>query len=200
MLLNQNCMFLSCLSIKTILPVLSQSHYVFSHQECAKTTHRCLCIFVGSLQSTTSQRRRPAQEPNRHIVMDMPREVPLHGLVPGSSGQLTGLARSRVPLSPGDVLVAPSCFPFVPPFYMPRLPFCQTRWVCKLHWNGLRRQMDANEVLLWHLKSHLLCNMHTEFCLILFTAACFVLTAHAVRLISWTCTVTLSRTTMPFLP
>ncbi|XP_053505603.1 transcription factor SOX-11-like isoform X2 [Ictalurus furcatus] len=82
--------------------------------------------FPGSLQSTTSQRRRPAQEPNRHIVMDMPREVPRHGLVPGSSGQFPGLARSQVPLSPGGVLVAPSCFPFVPPFYMPRLPFCQT--------------------------------------------------------------------------
>ncbi|XP_053505602.1 transcription factor SOX-30-like isoform X1 [Ictalurus furcatus] len=83
-------------------------------------------MFSGSLQSTTSQRRRPAQEPNRHIVMDMPREVPRHGLVPGSSGQFPGLARSQVPLSPGGVLVAPSCFPFVPPFYMPRLPFCQT--------------------------------------------------------------------------
>ncbi|XP_053505292.1 transcription factor Sox-2-like isoform X1 [Ictalurus furcatus] len=60
-------------------------------------------------------------------VMDMPREVPLHGLVSGSSGQFPGLAHSQVPLSPGGVLVAPSSFPFVPPFYMPRLPFCQTR-------------------------------------------------------------------------
>ncbi|KAF4077599.1 hypothetical protein AMELA_G00209890 [Ameiurus melas] len=60
-------------------------------------------------------------------VMDMPREVPPHGLVSGSCGQFPGLARSQVPLSPGGVLVAPSCFPFVPPFYMPRLPFCHTR-------------------------------------------------------------------------
>ncbi|MCJ8740972.1 hypothetical protein PDJAM_G00065240 [Pangasius djambal] len=84
-------------------------------------------MFSGSLQSRASQ-RRPVLEPNHHMVMGMPREVPVRGLVSGSSGQFPGLAHlySQVPLSPRGTLFAPPPFPFVPPFYMSGLPFYQT--------------------------------------------------------------------------
>lgn len=137
----------------------------------------------------------------------MPRVVPVHGQVSGSSGQFPGFAHvySQVPLSPSGPLLPPPNFLSVPTFDMPGLPCYQTGWVDKLHWNVFRRQMDANEVLLWdltelpYLVTHMLCNMLVDFCLILFTTSFFILTTPAGCLISWAHTVTRSRPATPFL-
>ncbi|XP_060781814.1 transcription factor 7-like [Neoarius graeffei] len=81
----------------------------------------------GSLQSRPSQ-RIPVLKTNHLTVMDMPREVPVHGLASGSWGQFPGFAHlsSKVPLSPIGGLFALPSFPFVSPLYMPVMPFNQT--------------------------------------------------------------------------
>ncbi|KAI5628144.1 hypothetical protein C0J50_10610 [Silurus asotus] len=74
----------------------------------------------GSLQSSDSQ-RRPDHQPNHHIVMNMPEEVPVHDLVPEVSDQFPGLSHQEL-LSPKDFCFDPPLFPSV--F---ESTFCQTK-------------------------------------------------------------------------
>ncbi|KAF7707851.1 hypothetical protein HF521_016908 [Silurus meridionalis] len=59
----------------------------------------------GSLQSSDSQ-RRPDHQPNHHIVMNMPEEVPVHDLVLEVSDQFPGLSHQEL-LSPKDFCFDP---------------------------------------------------------------------------------------------
>ncbi|KAI5625000.1 transcription factor Sox-14-like [Silurus asotus] len=72
-----------------------------------------------SLQSSDSQ-RRPDYQPNQHIVMNMPEEVPVHDLVPEVSDQFPGLSHQEL-LSPKDFCFDPPLFPSVS-----ESTFCQT--------------------------------------------------------------------------
>ncbi|XP_046711958.1 transcription factor SOX-30-like [Silurus meridionalis] len=83
---------------------------------------------TGSLQSSPSHRITDL-EPNLHIVMDMPEEVPVHDQsMPEFSDQFPGLSHqiSQELLSPEGTYFDPPLNPSVPPFCMPELTFCQT--------------------------------------------------------------------------
>ncbi|XP_053096419.1 transcription factor SOX-30 isoform X2 [Pangasianodon hypophthalmus] len=142
------------------IPVASRRNS--SSQDSAMQTN---LMFSGSLQSRASQ-RRPVLEPNHHIVMDMPREVPVRGLVSGSSGQFPGLAHlySQVPLSPRGTLFAPPPFPFVPPFYMSGLPFYQTSLLYSDYTSSMAHLMDLYDDSFQNYDAFSALNQDYAFC------------------------------------
>ncbi|KAI5102172.1 hypothetical protein C0J45_7524 [Silurus meridionalis] len=72
-----------------------------------------------SLQTSDSQ-RRPDHQPNHHIVMNMPEEVPVHDLVSEVIKLFPGLSHQEL-LSPKDFCFDPPLFPSVS-----ESTFCQT--------------------------------------------------------------------------